>query len=402
MNAYLKKLITGLFYLALISLSCNKSEPVRNNSYPANPLPPVFPGPSDNCDTRPVINATLVPIGQLSSPRVSMQCAAAANKIVIIGGTPSGLNWWEGPLSVEIFDIVSRTSITNIIAPDSSIATNYRYGTGIASIGNKVFIAGGGDFFGDYQSSRVDIYDAITDTWSMAQLSAPRLGVAVAAAGDKILFAGGFGHPFGASGFYNTVDIYDNSSNTWSTATLSEGRTDITAAAGGNKIFFAGGSKKNGDVSKTIDIYDVATNTWSVSSMQIPRIGMAGIAADTSLFLAGGSYSLSNTELIIHDNVEILNASTGNKSLNCLLGRRFFTAVKKDDNIIFFTGYTKNDDPGNGTDFEIYNTTLKTWSTGRLSQKIFGAAVVSVNNKIYIAGGTDGTNHFDTVWELIF
>lgn len=63
---------------------------------------------------------------------------------------------------------------------------------------------------GDNQTSRVDIYNASTNTWSKAQLSAARQGVTAATVGDKVLFAGGFGYPDGRNwGEFNTVDIYE-------------------------------------------------------------------------------------------------------------------------------------------------------------------------------------------------
>jgi len=39
---------------------------------------------------------------------------------------------------------------------------------------------------------------------------------------------------------------------------------------------------------------------------------------------------------------------------------------------------------------------------GVLNQKITGAAIISVNNKIYVAGGTDGSKYLDKVYELEF
>ncbi len=66
-----------------------------------------------------------------------------------------------------------------------------------------------------------------------------------------------------------------------------------------------------------------------------------------------------------------------------LLVAIIFNAVKKNEYIIFFTGYNG----GEGDQFEIYDTTSGKWSTGMLNQKIQGAAIISVNNTIYVAGG---------------
>ncbi len=95
-------------------------------------------------------------------------------------------------------------------------------------------------------------------------LSKQRAGMAVASAGNKILFAEGYST--GSSVSTARVDIFDFAANTWSTAELSAKRYGIAAVAAGNKIFFAGG-ESGGDRLKDVDIYDVTTNTWSLSRL---------------------------------------------------------------------------------------------------------------------------------------
>ncbi len=72
-------------------------------------------------------------------------------------------------------------------------------------------------------------------------LVSPGGTISAAAAGNKVLFAGGF------SGFfqYSTrVDIYDVSTSTWSTSSLNgrtpTGTVGMTATSIGNKIYFSG------------------------------------------------------------------------------------------------------------------------------------------------------------------
>ena len=115
-------------------------------------------------------------------------------------------------------------------------------------------------------SSRVDIYDVSSNTWSTAELSEPRYGIAAAVVGNKVFFAGGGD---GNNTVTNKVDIYDLSSNTWSTATLSQARTDLAATTAGNKIYFTGGwNYSDGPTSDRIDIYDNTTGSWSISSLK--------------------------------------------------------------------------------------------------------------------------------------
>jgi N-acetylneuraminic acid mutarotase len=116
----------------------------------------------------------------------------------------------------------------------------------VATVGNKILFAGGGDNDNGATTTRVDIYDALNNTWSTAELSQGREYFAAATLGEKVFFAGGRTWQTSPSGFStwatsSVVDIYDNASNTWTTATLSESRSDLSATTIDNKIYFAGG-----------------------------------------------------------------------------------------------------------------------------------------------------------------
>jgi hypothetical protein len=162
-------------------------------------------------ENRPVVNARLIPIGKLSQSR----------------GFPS-----------------------------------------VVSTGNKIFFAGGalGVRQQPFSSSRVDIYDIATGSWSTAELSVPRWQIATIAAGNKVFFAGGGYYDDSDNGSsYNTVDIFDITTNQWSTGSLTGRRHNVAAATVGNKVFFAGGRTDDylDSVSNKVDIYDLATNAWS-------------------------------------------------------------------------------------------------------------------------------------------
>src|SRR6187399_2367933 len=299
---------------------------------------------TSSCDNnRPIINATLVPIGTLSSARTKIMCASAGNEILFIGGMHSGQNWGNEPVPVDIYDFSNNTWSLHLLVPDNPQLSHFRVGAAIASVGNKILFAGGGDGFGDNQSSRVDIYDASSDTWTAESLSVERQGLVAATIGDKVLFAGGFGYPDGNNwGEFNIVDIYNNSNDSWSIATLSQARMDIAATSAGNKVYFAGG--RNGiNVSKTIDIYDATTNSWSVSSLQQPRTDMANIADNSKIFWAGGANNFNGAEWTSNNSVEILDLNTGVTSSVCIHPRFGFSAVKKNGQIVFFTGYDGSD-----------------------------------------------------------
>ena len=165
-----------------------------------------------------------------------------------------------------------------------------------------------------------------------------RGGMAVASASNKILFAGG-------SVSVNTpstrVDIYDIAFNSWSTAELSIGRFyGIAAVASGSKVFFAGGQISDGTVpTDVVDVYDVTTNTWTANRLSLAGEDMATTTVGDKVFFAGGMGGFSG----------------GN------------ARSKRVD---------------------IYNLSTNTWTTAELSEyKIGGHNAVTVNNKVYIAGG---------------
>ena len=189
-----------------------------------------------SCDNRPIVNATLVPVGTLSDAGIELVSASVGNKIFFAGGQRTTTGYSS---RVDIYDITANTWST------AELSSGDRMGMAAATVGNKVLFAGGTELDNGSLTSRVDIYDASTNTWSTAELSKARIYLAAATIGNKVFFAGGgsFEPSFVGS---NVVDIFDNSTNTWTTAALSQGRSYLSATTVGSKIYFAGGSRGTG------------------------------------------------------------------------------------------------------------------------------------------------------------
>ena len=358
-------------------------------------------------EDRPTINARLVQVGTLSSGRANLKAGAAGNKILFAGGsngTEHGLN-----TRVDIYDIATNSFSTAELQDGNSNREDFV----VTSCGNKVLFAGGvlsiGDIF-DSQTSVVDIYDASSGSWSTAQLSEARYGIAATSTGDKAIFAGGSyvtSYPNYSWTTSDAVDIYDMKTNSWSTTTLSEARSLLAATVAGNKIYFSGGVRTlNGpsfiSCSDKIDVFDIETNSWSIiTGLHEARAEMASIAGVDKIFWAGGSTSRSSVDAGAESSeVEIRDLNTGNSSFAHVIPRSNFTAVIKGDNIVFFTSNLWS---RNGTHFDIYNISSDTWYTGILDQFIVGAAIIAVNDNIYVAGGFDGGGrYYDKVWRLEF
>lgn len=353
------------------------------------------------------INASLTPIATLSQNRQGITVASAGNKILFAGGYTG--NYSSGFLSysrVDIFDISTNSWTTAELSQPRS-------GIGTAVLNNKIYLAGGW-YPGGY-SSRVDIYDVITNVWTTAELSKSRAFLAGAAAGSKVLFAGGYG-----SNSVAPVDIFDVSTNSWSTDTLRNrplagmiGDAGIAATVIGSKIYFAGNASDwfgwdFGSITSTINIYDVLDNTWSTSDLSIPRGFMASIAVGNNNYWAGGVNDQSDNFTSV---VEIRDVNSGVSTFSCLSHpNAFFSAVQKNNNIVFFTlsPYVPVDWPmsdqiwQNNNSFDIYDLSNNKWSIGILPSTLRSVSIISVNNTIYVAGGTVNGIPSEKVYKLEF
>ena len=313
----------------------------------------------------------LSPIGNLSIARWNVLIAAAGNKILFAGGN---ISQTDQTTRVDIYDKVLKTwSIAEL--------SQTRMGMGVAVAGTKIFFAGGYSNITS-ESSKVDIYDAVANIWSTAELSVGRLGISGAATGNKVFFAGGSN---GYGDDYDIVDIYDISRNIWSTTRLSE--TTIDAITLNNKIYFFGGSKN-------VTIYDGTSNSWSVFALPFYRYNMARIAFGDTIYFAGGT-TYDNGIEAFSDKVEMYDVNTGNTSFHQLSeARSNIQAVRKNDKILFYAGSTKS---GWSNKVDFYNISTNEWSACQIPPSLRWSAIFSSGDKVYITSAN--TNQ---VFELEF
>lgn len=321
------------------------------------------------------VSARITSVGLLSKPRSGFNIATAGSKIVIAGGDQqASLPCAECPAQVDIYDTIIKSWTTAKLSQG-------RYGMAALSAGGKIFFAGG-TFYenGNYTntfSSNVDIYDAVTNTWSLVALSEPRAYISAAAVGNKVFFAGGSyldrdDNPV----LTNRVDMYDLNTLISSTGILSLPRTDIAAVTAIDKIFFAGGSENYGQIpSAVIDIYDNRTHTWTTSTLQTVRGVNVGAFGAGKIFWNNGC------------TVEILNVNTGITSFATLSRPGSDEILIKGKNVIFLRS--------NNIEFDIYDTATETWSIGVLPQSINIHSAIVVNNSIYLNDGRE-------MWKLEF
>ena len=351
-----------------------------------------------NMSNRPVINAQLVPVGNLSQPRYGISVGSLNNKIYFAGGT-GGIFTGGGTSRIDIYDIVTNSWSTHELCVE-------RYSIAVVTAGNKIFFGGGEYSDGTWPVDSVDIYDESTNTWTVSHLSSAGNDIAAATAGNKVLFVGGDGG-FSGVNRETRVDIYDLTTGGWSTASLTEEkRGGHCAVTVNNKIYFGGGSLwyyKNPAVTAKIDIYDVTTGTWSTSSLAEPKAIFAGIAVNEKIYWSGGVTTPAPT-YPTSKLVEVSDVNSGSSSIDSLFCPTSWfldagqNAVLQNNKIIFLRP--------NGPDvdkFDIYDISNDTWSIGVLPQPIPSwSSVIAVNNTIYIAGGYSNNVYTDKVWKLVF
>ena len=334
---------------------------------------------------------SMVPIGILSMPRDHLAAAAAGTKVLFAGG-------W----SFANQDVTSRVDIYDTVSQTWSTAelTKARYDISVIAVGNKIFFAGGTDDW--FFTSRIDIYDVSSNTWSTAELSKARGRMAVAAIGNKVFFAGGdcFDEVAGGTNINSVsdvVDIYDISTNNWTVSHLSErrGNLEFAGASLNNKFCVAGGFFHQWGaspyISNKVDVYDNASGSWSTTTLANARADIGTAVADNKIFWAGGhDFSGSSDEVEILD----INLQTRNFHHLSQARGRIQTAIK-DNKIIFFTG-----DYGDKVD--IYNILTQTWCS-TLSLPVNDSGLVVSGDNIYFGGGSIGpSTDANQVWKLAF
>jgi hypothetical protein len=228
------------------------------------------------------------------------------------------------------------------------------------------------------------------------------------AAGNKIVFAGGFydvpmcwydSNP-DMPGWYdcryesNKVDIYDTSTHSWLKHELarnyySHNRSQEPAITVGNKIFFSGGTDTiDRTWSAKVDVYDASANGWSVIQLSEARVGFGVGALGNKIFFAGGYIQGPNST--VSNKVDIYDVSTNSWSLATLSEARAFATVTTVGNKIFFAGGSKGNGPIAVVD--IYDASTNNWSIATLSNATEFITAFAINSEAFFIVGAPGNS----------
>jgi hypothetical protein len=323
----------------------------------------------------------------LSEGKEYMGSAAVGDKIYFAGG----YNGFEYLTEVQSYDLSTGVwdSIGNLSVAREII-------TGV-SCGSMIFFAGGFDW--DFSYNTVDIYNTVTQGWSVAQLSVDRFSLAAVSYGSKVLFAGGVKYP--SLTYISVVDIYDTLTEEWTTSNLSQAREAIAAAVVGDLAIFAGGLSSEG-TTNVVDIYNFSTSTWSTDTLSLARSHASATTVGSKVIIAGGVTGINNPT----DRVDIYDASTGTWDTTTLSvpraainngatvnGKAYFAGGGK------FTGGGFNDPQ---KIIDIYDPENDTWTTDVLVEKLVKHSVLGIGNYLVVAGGRNDLGNIVSTVEIFY
>ena len=170
-----------------------------------------------------------------------------------------------------------------------------------ASIGNKIYVAGGsmgnngasaGPTVRDFAA-----YDVTTDMWELLeQIPAPERNHGPGAAVGGIFYILGGRTAGPTDNLQSRVDAFDPGTGQWTArAPMPRARGGCSAAVLGGSIIVVGGEGNPTSVNPNrvfpeTDIYDPVANSWrTLAPMRTPRHGMGAAVVGNTLYVPGGA-----------------------------------------------------------------------------------------------------------------
>ena len=178
-------------------------------------------------------------------------------------------------------------------------------------------------------------YNTATNIWSpIASLPEGRAVFASALVGDNIYVVGGQDN-FGA--FQSTVFRYDINANTWSTVAPIPAVFGWNKAVAYNGLIYVAGGFDGLSVSSSIFVYNISTNTWTTAtSMPAPRAGGAySIVGNKIIYVGGADISLIyNTVFVGTIDVADPNIITWSTMSNPYPGLNSYAYVQNSESLL--------------------------------------------------------------------
>eukprot|EP00029_Vermamoeba_vermiformis_P011934 TRINITY_DN673_c0_g1_i1.p1 TRINITY_DN673_c0_g1~~TRINITY_DN673_c0_g1_i1.p1 ORF type:complete len:786 (+),score=10.78 TRINITY_DN673_c0_g1_i1:62-2419(+) len=230
-----------------------------------------------------------------------------------------------------------------------------------ASVSNKVLFAGGNIIPGG-PSSRVDIFDSTTDSWTTAELSEPKNGLSASVIGTKIIFGQG-------NSPSSLIDIFDAGTNVWTNISSPQKHRGCATSIGDLTIFTRPTADNGGN--SIVDIYNIVTNTWSTHKIAGSGPRSCVTIGDKVILTAG-----ETTVVDIYDAKEA-TWSTAHLNQDAPYSQKLISCALS--SMVLFAGMSEVAD--------IYNANNNSWTTTTFPTPRVHHASASLENRYCLFAG---------------
>ena len=235
-------------------------------------------------------------LAQFSMPDAQQyhECVQINDKIYSIGDWyPNVSPARKSTGQVQIYDLASETWLNNSTSmPPTKEVGNF----GMASIGHKIYVAGGvQNSSANDVTDRLLEYDTVTGLWTeLANMSEKRFAFPLVEYNGLLYAFGGMQGPYtwNTQPVINTSEVYDPSTNTWTQLpNMSFHRFGMAASVHNDEIVLIGGHSQSTAVKDTWG-YVPASNEWrKQDDLSIGIFDLAAIDAEGVTVFAGGDIS---------------------------------------------------------------------------------------------------------------
>lgn len=265
------------------------------------------------------------------------------------------------------------------------------FGIAAAGLNNKIY-AMGGEFAYQDITSRLEIFDIISEVWTAkAPMPTAKAGHAVGAANGKIFAVGGYNYDNENNiKTLNTVEEYDPETDKWTTkASMPTARYYLGVAVVNGILYAIGGYDSDSKYSRAVEAFDPATGLWSTKAlMPTCRECFAIQAIGNKIYVIGGCNGSQYDNIL--NTVEVYDTESDQWTAKTLMpSNRFMPGAGVLDGRIYVVGGTQSFivDARLKT-MESYDPSTDTWRKEPEIPCIKGdSAAVSINDKLYVVGG---------------
>jgi N-acetylneuraminic acid mutarotase len=278
-------------------------------------------------------------------------------------------------------------SITTLPVSNCSFSLNETNG--------NLYVIGGDNFEQEWHTiDDVWIYDIAADSLrSGAPMPAPRSLPPGTLVNGKIYAIGGHITPRQAA--TRTVEVYDIEKNSWDTcASIPTARVWHAACVLDGKIYVLGGVPAFQRVDTIspytlVERYDPESDTWDTCApMPTGRWSLAACSVNGKIYAIGG-YSKTTTYSLVEVYDPVADQWSNKQPMNFPRGEMGLTARKGEIYAICGSMWNGFRNTKVYEDLEVYNPENDTWTLNPdpIPKSRIGLAAVTVDDRIYIAGG---------------